>query len=456
MTSKASKRLVVVGAGPGGYEAALTGVAHGLSVTLIERGKLGGTCLNWGCVPTKFLLGATSALHAVEAQSKHKIYSGEIKADLAAIQQKKKKLIEGTHTAMAANLERLGVRLVAGNLTAVAKDAVHAVVHGKDEEIPYDALILAIGSRAASFPSIKPDGKTVLGVAPVLDFPQPPESLILVGAGPIGLELSEVYHRLGSKVTLLDAAPNLAPIEDPDVSKVVAQVMRKKGIDARPGAKVESLVTEDGKAKLSLAGGEVIWAEKALVAIGRFAMPPIPGLEECGVVFGEPAPRKAFMKTDAYLQCAPNIYAVGDCNGRILLAHPAAHQGTYAARHAAGAVGEAYDSGPVAGCYYGVPEIMRVGRVPVAGDTISEAPFIANPIAQAYAETAGFARATWENGRVVGISAVGHGASSMGTLATVMVAEGWTREKAETFMFPHPTAEEVLRAALLAEQKTKA
>lgn len=456
MTSKGTKRLVVVGAGPGGYEAALTGIAHGLDVTLIERGKLGGTCLNWGCVPTKFLLGATAPLHMLAAQAKHKIYSDGVKADLSAIQQKKKKLISGTHTAMAENVARLGGRLVAGNVTAVAKDAVRVSVRGKDEEIPYDALILAIGSRAASFPSIKPDGKAVLGVAPVLDFPEPPASLILVGAGPIGLELSEVYHRLGSKITVVDAAPRLAPAEDPDVGQVVAQVMRKNGIDARAGVKVESLVTEDGQATLTLAGGEVIRAEKALVAVGRFAFPPLPGLEELGVAFGAPAPRKAFIRTDAFLQAAPNIYAVGDCNGRILLAHPAANQGNYAARHAAGAVTDPYDSGPVPGCYYGVPEIMRVGKVAASGDTISDASFIANPIAQAYAETAGFARAVWENDRLVGITAVGHGASAMGTLATVMVAEGWTREKAETFMFPHPTAEEVLRAALLAARKTKA
>jgi len=456
MTSKGTKRLVVIGAGPGGYEAALAGVAQGLDVTLVERGKLGGTCLNWGCVPTKHLLGATAAVHAMECQARHKILSGEIKPDLVAIQQKKKRLIEGTQTAMVANLERLGARLVLGNLTGVSPGVAHVTVHGTVEDLPFDALILALGSRAAAFPSVKPDGKAVLGVGPVLDFTEAPESLILVGAGAIGLEISEVYCRLGSKITLVDAAPRLAPIEDPDVAKVVAQVMRKKGIDARAGVKVESLVTEDGKAKLTIAGGEVVWAAKALVAIGRFAPNPVPGLAELGATFGTPAPNKAFILTNEFLQTAPNVYAVGDCNGRVLLSHAAASQGVYAARHAAGAVTGPYAPGPVPGCYYGEPEIMRVGKVSAPGDTISEAQFVANPIAQAYSDTAGFARVTWQDGKVVGITAVGHGSSGLGTLATVIVSQGWTREQADNLMFPHPTVEEVLRAALLGEMKTKA
>jgi len=239
------------------------------------------------------------------------------------------------------------------------------------------------------------------------------------------------------------------------VAKVVAQVMRKKGIDARAGVKVESLVTEDGKAKLTIAGGEVVWAAKALVAIGRFAPNPVPGLAELGATFGTPAPNKAFILTNEFLQTAPNVYAVGDCNGRVLLSHAAASQGVYAARHAAGAVTGPYAPGPVPGCYYGEPEIMRVGKVSAPGDTISEAQFVANPIAQAYSDTAGFARVTWQDGKVVGITAVGHGSSGLGTLATVIVSQGWTREQADNLMFPHPTVEEVLRAALLGEMKTK-
>jgi len=456
MTSSTPKRLVVIGAGPGGYEAALTGAKAGLDVTLVERGKLGGTCLNWGCIPTKHLLAATSPVHALEAQAKQKLVAGEVKPDLAAIQQKKRRLIVATQKAMAETLKKAGVRLVTGNLTALAPGTAQVMQVGQSTIIPFDSLILALGSRAAGFPGVKPDGKCVLGVAPVLDFDTPPESLVIVGAGAIGLETSEIYRRLGTKVTLVDAAPRLAPIEDPDVAKVVGQVMRRLGTDARAGVKVESLVTEDGKAKLTIAGGEVIFADKALVAIGRFAPTAVPGLAELGATFTGPAPNKAYIATDATLQTAPGIYAVGDCNGRILLAHAAASQGVYAARHAAGLETEPYVSGAIPGCYYGEPEIMRAGVVAAPGDTISEAPFVANPIAQAYADTAGFARVVWKDGKVVGVTAVGHGASAMGTLATIMVNQGWTREQAEKQVFPHPTAEEILRAALLAERKIKA
>ncbi len=456
MTSSAAKRLVVVGAGPGGYDAALAGAAAGLAVTLVERGKLGGTCLNWGCIPTKHLLAATLAVDALEAQAKQKLASGEITVDLAAVQAKKKKLLSATQSAMAKRLEQAGIVLATGNLSGVAPGLAKVTAGTETRDIPFDALILALGSRAAAFPGVKPDGKAVLGVAPVLDFTEVPKSLVIVGAGAIGLEISEIYHRLGARVTLVDAAPRLAPAEDPDVSKVVAQVMRRKGIDARPGVKVESLVTDEaGQARLTLAGGEVIVAEKALVAIGRFAATVVPGLAELGATFADAAPNRAWLVTDDTLQTAPDIYAVGDCNGRTLLAHAASSQGHYAARHAVGLESGPYAPGPIPGCYYGAPEIMRVGAIAAPGDGVSEAAFVANPIAQAHADTAGFARAVWRDGRVVGLTAVGHGASTMGTLATVIVAEGWTRERCEALVFPHPGLDETLRAALLAEVKTK-
>lgn len=456
MTASPGKRLVVVGAGPGGYEAALTGAAAGLAVTLVERGKLGGTCLNWGCIPTKHLLATTLAVDALEAQAKQKLAAGTVTPDLAAIQAKKKKLIAATHSAMAKTLEKAGIRLVTGNLIGASAGLAQVTAGGKTEDIPFDALILALGSRAASFPGVKPDGKAVLGVAPVLDFTEAPKSLAIVGAGAIGLEISEVYRRLGTKVTVVDAAPRLAPAEDPDVSKVVAQVMRRRGIDARAGVKVESLVTdEDGHARLTLGGGEVIVAEKALVAIGRFAATMVPGLAELGATFANPSPNRAWLATDDTLQTAPGVYAVGDCNGRTLLAHAASSQGVYAARHAAGLESGPYAPGPIPGCYYGAPEIMRVGAIAVAGDAVSEAPFVANPIAQAHADTAGFARVVWKDGQVVGITAVGHGASTMGTLATAIVADAWTRERCEKLVFPHPGLDETLRAALLADVKTK-
>ncbi len=455
MTSPEAKKLLVVGGGPGGYDAALAGAALGLSVTLVERGKLGGTCLNWGCVPTKHLLATTLAVEALSAQARQKLASGTVAPDLAAIQAKKKKLLAATQSAMAANLKKAGVRLVTGNLARVSPGVGHVAAGGATEDIPFDALILALGSRAAGFPGVKPDGQAVLGVAPVLDFTEAPASLIIVGAGPIGLEITTIYHRLGTRVTLVDAAPRLAPAEDPDVSKVVSQVMRRAGIDARAGVTVESLVTEDGQAKMTLGGGEIVRAEKALVAIGRFAPTIVPGLPELGAVFASPSPHRAWITTDDTLQTAPGIYAVGDCNGRTLLAHAASSQGAYAARHAAGRETGPYAPGPIPGCYYGSPEIMRVGDIATPGDTVSEAPFVANPMAQAHADTAGFARVTWKNGKVAGITAVGHGASHMGTLATAIVVQAWTRDQAEALIFPHPGLDETLRAALLGEQKKR-
>jgi dihydrolipoamide dehydrogenase len=459
MTHESSCDLLIVGAGPAGYEAAATAARCGMKTVLLERDRLGGTCLNWGCIPTKLFLGATAAVEELESQERLKLAEGRIRINLPGLQQRKERLLEGSRKAIASMQTKAGVKVVKGELVRIENHA--AVIRAAEGagRLTFKKLILATGSRPAAYPGLSRDGQAVLDSNDILGLTEAPESLIVVGAGAIGLELAQFFQRLGTRITLLEGAPRIAPAEDPDVSKVMTQVLKRKGFIIRAGVKVAELTTIDGQARLTMDSGEDILAEKALVAVGRFPNSNIEGLEQAGVSFIGKTPASQWIGVDECLRAANDVYAVGDVNGQTLLAHAASHQAVYAARHAAGLINAPYASGPIPGCIYGAPEAVRVGQM--AGTlknmglspAVSEAQLVANPIAQAYAATAGFIRVVWNEGHVAGITAIGRGVAEMATLFTVLVSQGWTRNQVKDIIFPHPALDEALQAALLAPQK---
>ncbi len=460
MTCECACDLLVAGAGPAGYEAAATAARCGMNVVLAERDKLGGTCLNWGCIPTKLFLGATAAIDELEAQERLKLAEGRVRINLPGLQTRKERLLEGSRKAIASMQEKAGVAVIKGEIIRIeGKTAVLRAESG-ETRVSFKKCILATGSRPAGYPGLSRDGQAVLDSNDIMTLSEAPESLMVVGAGAIGLELAQFFQRLGTRITLLEGAPRIAPAEDPDVSKVMRQALKRKGFIIREGVKVAQLVTVDGKAKLTLDTGEDILADKALVAVGRFPNSAIDGLEESGVSFLGKTTSSRWIGVDDKLRASDDIYAVGDVNGLTLLAHAASHQAVYAARHAAGLVDAPYVSGPIPGCIYGAPETVRVGQMAATlknmghAPAISEAQLVANPIAQAYAATAGFIRVVWLDGQVAGITAIGRGVAEMATLFTVIVSQGWTRNQAKDVIFPHPTLDEALQAALLAPQKS--
>lgn len=447
--------LLVLGGGPAGYEAALEGAALGLSCTLVERDLLGGTCLNRGCIPTKLLLGATAAVEELAAQAKVRVAAGSISTDMAALCTRKDRLLEATRKAMRQKLESLGVTVLSGAGRVLRPGLVRVDGPEGAQEVPYATLILATGSRPASFPGLAPDGAAVLDSDGFLGLTAMPASLLVVGAGFIGLEMAQAAHRFGCSITLLDALDRVAVQEDPEVSAALLSQCKRWKWDVRLGVKVASLKTVDGRAALTLDSGETLSADKALIAVGRRPNSADLGLEALGVEL----PRSGFVPVDEHLRAAENVHAVGDLNGRLLLAHAAAHQARYAVRHAAGKQPGPYAPGPVPSILYGCPEALRVGRtarelqdqgLPVQ---VSSAPLAANPMAQAHAQTQGFVKVCWSHGKVAGVTACGYDVSRLATTAAVMVAQGWTRDQALELIFPHPTLDETLLAALAAEPK---
>lgn len=455
MTSVLEFDVVVIGAGPGGFDAALAAAAKGKKVALVEKGDLGGTCLNRGCIPTKLFLGATKPAAELAAQSRMRIADGEVNIDLQALQKRKDKLLAATRKAMGVRLQAAGIELVPGAGRLSGENEVTVEGEAGESSLGFKHLVLATGSKPAAFPGLSPDGDAVLDSDGLLALGGVPDSLVVIGGGAIGLEMAEFFHRLGAKITIVEALDRLAPYEDRDVSGVFESAAKRRKWKLELGVRVDSLSTVDGEARLVLEGGKEIAAAKALIAVGRNPNTASLGLEDQGVELDA----KGFIITDEFLRARGNIYAVGDVNGRAMLAHAASHQGEYVASHLAADNMEPYDSGPVPWCIWGGVESIRVG--PTAEELKNEdvkveassVMLAANPIIQAAAETQGLVKVLWRDGRVAGVSAAGHGVTHFSTQAVIMVSQGWTREDVPRYMFAHPTLDESLKAALLETPK---
>jgi len=448
--------IIVIGAGPGGYAAALLASQRGKTVALVEKQNLGGTCLNWGCIPTKLYLGATAHLEGLHAQSRLRLCSGSVQMDMGALKKRKNAFVAATHKAMGCCLDKHGVALVRGQASLSDQNTVR--VSGEtNQTLSFATLIIATGSTTNWFPGLEPDHARILDSTDLLDLDAAPASLAVIGAGAIGLEMADFWHRLGTTIHIIEAAPRIAPAEDEEVAQTLAGILKRKKWNIVTGKRVAGLMNEGDAVLVRLEDGTEIRADRALVAVGRKPNTPGLGLEGAGVAMSG----AGWISTDDFLRAAPNIYAIGDVNGRTLLAHAAEHQGRYAVQHALGETDGPYAPGPIPGCIYGSVEVMRAGNTAAElaaqgkAVKISRANLGANPISQAHGQAQGLVKIAWVDGVVHGVTAVGHGASHLVTLAEIMVRDRWTVERAHQHIFAHPTLDEALRDALIALQEDR-
>jgi dihydrolipoamide dehydrogenase len=282
-----------------------------------------------------------------------------------------------------------------------------------------------------------------------------PESLIIVGGGAIGLELGEAFHRLGTKIMLCEAMPRILPGEDEEVSEAVAAYLKREGWQVHVGRRIAALETVEDRSVLRFEDGEKLAADSSLVAVGR--KPATPGLnaEAAGLRPGA----RGWLETDEHLRCAEHVYAVGDINGRVLLAHAADHQARHAVAHISGGAPGPYAPPAMPCCVYGSMEVMRVGptlrELKERGGRVelSRAPLSANAIAQSHGHSQGFARMLWKDDVLQGVCAVGHGVSHLVTASALLVAQGVKKNHASPVIFAHPTLDEVLESAMLAPRE---
>ncbi|MDY6054611.1 dihydrolipoyl dehydrogenase [Micrococcus sp.] len=452
--------VVVIGAGPGGYPAGVRAGQLGLRTAVIEKADLGGICLNWGCIPTKALLHGAELVRAAKEGPRFGISMGTPQVDIDKLVKHSRGVSKQLTGGVGALLQGNGVDIIRGTAEIVDKGEIEvSLPGGKVQRIHTEHIIVATGASPRVLPGLEPDGKNVWTYKEALVPEEIPESLVVIGSGAIGSEFACLYGDLGSKVTLLEAAPRFMPNEPEAISETVAGQFKKRGIKVEAGARVSSAKTVGDGAEISWTSADgtehTETVSKVLVAAGVVPNSKGLGLEKFDVIG-----KGGFITTDSLGKSAAwGLYAIGDVAGGPCLAHKATHEGVRCVDAIAGVrrVQEDPDWRDwVPRCTYTTPEVASIGisaqqakerGIKAKASTVALAE---NGRALGAGETVGFAQITVsEDGEVLGAHLVGHGVTEL----IGMVAVGHTGGvDAETFartMLPHPTRSEVVVEALL-------
>lgn len=453
------KHIVVIGGGPAGYPAALKAASLGARVTLVEKHKLGGVCLNCGCIPSKsFLqaahafqtafeaarLGASGAQEAVQALFDARDF-GRVKARQQAATQK---LMQG----IVFLLKKAGVRVITG--TAEFQDEHTLLIRTAqgEETLPFDGAVLATGSEAFYPPALEAWRGQIYDNSNFFDMEHLPKSIAVIGGGVIGCELSDFLQAFGVDVHLVELQPRLLPLEEEAASRVITQTFTKRGIHIYTGVSATALKQTAAGFEVTLSDGKTVQVETVLAAIGRSVNLDALHPERAGIAWT----KKGVSVHPRTLQLKGDIYAAGDVTGLLQLAHAATRQGEVAAANLCGAAAEYYNE-RVPRAIYTSPEVAAVGftraQAQQQGVEIKthKSFFLSNGRAVAQGQTDGYAE--WvsdaKTGRLLGCSVVGEHAAELIHIAAVALEAGLTVEQMKKTVFAHPTFAETLSEALI-------
>ncbi|MFM9018014.1 MAG: dihydrolipoyl dehydrogenase [Actinomycetota bacterium] len=441
-------RVVVLGGGPGGDVAALRAAQMGAQVVLVERAELGGTCLNWGCIPTKALLAASDLLRKIREAKEFGILVGEVGYDFAAMMARKDDIVLRMRGGVEGACERKGVTVARGQ-GVVEGDAV--VADGTRYE--YDHLIVAVGTEPAGLPGIDMDNPAVLTSNDVLVMPEVPESMIVLGAGVIGCEFASLFQPLGVKITMVEMLDRILLGIDARTAKQFQKTLEKDGAEIHLGRRLEEVTSySDDGISIRLDDGTELSAEKLLVSIGRKPQTHHIGLEDAGVEVNE----RGHVVVDEFLRTAnPKIWAAGDCIGGMQLAHLASAEGARAAENILGPHMVPMDRTVVPACIYTHPEIATVGlnrdTAAEAGIEvkIGQARFAGSGKALGEGEPDGFAQlvADADTDLLLGATIMGAHAVEMIHEVGVAISDGYTMRDLGEIIHAHPTISEMVMDA---------
>ncbi len=445
--------VAVVGTGPGGYVAAIRCAQLGLSVVAVEDDRPGGVCLNWGCIPTKALLRNAEVLHLVERAADFGISVGEVRADYAAAVKRSRGVADRMAKGVEFLFRRNKITLLAGRGVLKTSTTVEVKGPAGTETIEARAVILATGSEPKSLPGIAIDEQVVLSSNGAVRQERRPASLVVIGAGAVGVEFADVYRAYGTEVTILEALPRLVPVEDEEVSALLARVFGRRGITVKTGVKVSG-VTRGGPGVVVATDAGRFEAEQVLMAVGRGARVKEVGLEALGVTM-----ERGFVRVSPKMETSvKGIYAVGDMARPPLLAHKAMAEGVVAAETIAGRDPRPIDYLNVPSCTYCRPQIASLGlsearaRENGRDITVGKFPFTANGKAVALGETEGFVKVVADKatGEIVGVHIIGPEATEMiHEFAVGRTLEATLEEVIHT-IHAHPTLSEAAFEATLA------
>lgn len=452
--------LIVIGSGPGGYVAAIRAAQLGLKVAVVERESLGGICLNWGCIPTKALLKSAQVFEYIQHAKDYGITVGAPTADFNAMIERSRgvagKMSKGVNFLLSKN--KITVLNGHGSLTA---DKKVSVKDDKGTSTSYTAknIIIATGARARALPNLPIDGTKIIEYRKAMSLPTQPKSIVVVGSGAIGMEFAYFYHSIGTKVTVVEYLDQVLPREDEDVSKEVAKVFKKSGINIITGTTVESVDTKGAGCKVRTTHNktkkeEFIDCDVVLSAVGIAPNTENLGLEALGIK----TDRGFILADEFYRTNVAGIYAIGDVIPTAALAHVASAEGIICVEKIAGHHPQPLDYNNIPSCTYCSPEVASVGyteaQAKAKGYTlkVGKFPFSASGKASASGANAGFVKVIFDAkyGEFLG-------AHFVGANVTEMIAEVVVARKLETTgmdivksVHPHPTMSEAIMEAAAA------
>ncbi len=458
--------LVVLGGGTGGYVAAIRASQLGLNVVLVEKAKLGGTCLHAGCIPSKALLRSAEVYHTLKNAANFGVTSGEVGFDFTKVMERKNAIVSQLHKGIQQLMKSGAITVLEGTGTILQSDLGESPVRievmlndgSGNEIVAAKHCIIATGSKPKSLPGLTIDGNQVITSDEALQLEVLPQSIIIVGGGIIGIEWASLLADFGVEVTVLEYADRIIPTEDAEISKEMLRLMKKRRIKVATGAKVLAESVEKAANQMSISAevkGKIVsyTAEQMLVSVGRVACVDGFGLDRTGAKVD-----KGFIQVNEFYQTAdPYFYAVGDVIGGLQLAHVASHEGITAVEHIAGQQVHAMDQNLVPKCIYSRPECANVGLSEEAaiakGHQVKVGKFFFRAIGKAlvYGDSDGFVKFVTDanSGELLGVHMIGAHVTEMITEAEIAMLLKATAWEVGQMIHPHPSMSEAVGEAAL-------
>jgi dihydrolipoamide dehydrogenase len=447
--------VTIIGAGPGGYVAAIRAAQLGLKVALVEKEHLGGVCLNWGCIPTKALLRNAEVISLLGQGKEFGFTVTGFEADFGAAVDRSRKVAERLVKGVGALMRKNDVEVIEGSGTLRSPSAVEVALNaGGTRTLETRHVIVATGGQARTLPGITPDGERVLTYREAIVLREPPASAIIVGAGPIGMEFAHIWHTYGAEVTIVEMLPHALPLEDEEVSAEVERALKRRKLRLLTSTRVQGVETTSSGVRVSVTGeqGEqVLEAERVLIAIGMR-----PNSENLGLGgIGVQTERGTIVVDDHLRTNVPGVYAIGDVTGKLALAHVASAQGVVAAETIAGTETRTLNYDGLPRCTYCQPQVASFGLTELQAVErgyevkTGKFPFRANGKALGLGDYDGFVKivADAASGEILGGHLVGPEVTEL--LPELVLARNWelTPEEIARTVHAHPTLSEALMEA---------
>jgi len=448
--------MIVIGAGPGGYVAAIRGAQLGLKVAIVEREHMGGICLNWGCIPTKALLRSAEVFHLMHRAKEFGLSADNLSYDLDAVVKRSRGVAKQLSSGISHLMKKNKITVFMGEATLPAQGKVAVATDKGTEELTAKNIVLATGARARELPGLEADGDLVWTYKHALQPPHMPKKLLVIGSGAIGIEFASFFNTLGAETTVVEVMDRVLPVEDAEISAFAKKQFEKQGMTIKEKSLVKQLDRGKGKVTAHIeAGGKVEKQEfdTVISAVGIVGNVEGLGLEALGVQID-----RTHVVTDAYCRTAvEGLYAIGDIAGAPWLAHKASHEGVMVAELIAGQKPHPIKPESIAGCTYCHPQVASVGYSEAKAKElgydvkVGRFPFIGNGKAIALGEAEGMVKTVFDakTGELLGAHMIGAEVTEM--IQGYVVGRTLETTEAELMetVFPHPTLSEMMHESVL-------